>query len=191
MGQGRRAGSPGAQRVPRAGYRPGDASARAYLGPEVSGRAGRLPGSWSRVVRQGAGGPGSQVGGDRPAGRVTGLWSAQPRWPFSIILRHRRANGSTPDLELRVLAYGPALSSHLWFDKESRLQTHVKLSGDWLRDVNQITTFSEPTSSSPRWVKQYLLHRIVVSNTQQYMSKCMGRAYLYSVNISKFMSYSR
>lgn len=53
--QGCRAWNPNGKLVHVAGCQPGDASAQACLGPEVSRRAGRTPGNRSRVVRLGAG----------------------------------------------------------------------------------------------------------------------------------------
>jgi hypothetical protein len=69
MREGCRTGDPGRERVHGAGCQRGDASAGAYLAPEVSYRAGRMPGSRSQgfcVSRRA--GPGSLTRGKRWGG---------------------------------------------------------------------------------------------------------------------------
>ena len=83
----------------------------------MSGRAGRMPGSRSPggCVRGLAASRklGGRCGSRRPDDR--GLVRMAPE-AFLHYSEAVRGNGSTLDLELRVLASSPAPSSHLWFD---------------------------------------------------------------------------
>lgn len=109
VGQGCRAGNPDGERIRGAGCLPGDASAWAYLGPEVSRRAGRMPGSRSRVMCLGAG----WVPEARPEMRVpqSGSPHVFPLWPCGLCgVRPRRANGRTLDQDSSVLASRPTPS---------------------------------------------------------------------------------
>lgn len=102
----RRVEDPNGERVQAAGCRPGDASAWAYLGPEVSGRAGRMPGSRSSVVLPGAGRiPEAGRAGCVPQARYPDAW-LRPWRPFSASQRQREADGSTLGQDSGGLASG-------------------------------------------------------------------------------------
>lgn len=79
VGQGCRAGNPDGERIHGAGCQPGDASAWAYLRPEVSRRAGRMPGSRSRMVCLGR-------TGSRKPGRRCAFRNPGPQTYFRLAL---------------------------------------------------------------------------------------------------------
>lgn len=96
MGRGCKARNPGGERVQGAGCWPGDAYAWAHLGPEVSSRAGRMPGSRSPS--------GTSWGGPVPGSGVPRLVPAGLLWPSSATPKPRGSDGSCLAQESGVLA---------------------------------------------------------------------------------------
>lgn len=134
-GQGSRAWSPnGSSSMEQAGCQPGDASASACLGPEVSRRAGRTPGNRSRAERPAR--AGSRKPGDARAPR-----SPRSRTHFPIVpvglLRFSEAvqgNGSPgPGVGSSGFSAFPLrLTCGVTRNPAGSELTYGRLSGSWL-----------------------------------------------------------